>query len=475
MKSAEKVTIVGAGLSGSLMAIYLARRGYRVDLFERRGDMRREPVESGKSIKLTLAERGLSALRELGLEQEVKAKCCIPLGGRVVHRSRGQRTFIPYGKDDHEVIYSFSRTDLNGLLLDHAESHPNVRIHFRQKCVRLDKETALAVFLDELTGEESQVQADFVIGADGAFSTVRQQMQRGERADYRQDFLPWGYKELHIAAAPDGSHQMEKFALHIWPRGDHMLFALPSLDGSFNAVCVLPFHGEHSFEMIRTDEDLLNLFREHFGDALPLMPNLLSEFSTRKVSEFLTMRTSYWHHKGRTVLLGDACHTVVPFYGQGMNSAFEDCSVLNRCLAKHPEDRERAFAEYQALRKPNTDVLADLSVENFHELRDTVRRPIVEARKRTSIFLNRLFAQHSVPLYTMVSHSTVPYSECVEISRRQERIARFFGLDLVVGAVALAVRVRASLARRRARTKAKRQPHKAQARTRTASETSGGR
>lgn len=460
MENTLRVTIVGAGLSGSLMAIYLARRGYRVDLYELRGDMRREPVESGKSIKLTLAERGLSALRELGLEEEVKTRCCIPLNGRVVHSGSGPVAFIPYGKDEHEVIYSFSRTDLNSLLLDHAESHPNVRIHFHQRCTGIEKKAATALFQDVRSREETRVTADFLIGADGAFSSVRQQMQRRERADYRQEFLPWGYKEFSIVAGADGTHLMEKHALHIWPHGDHMLFALPNLDGSFNAVCVLPFQGEHSFEVIQSDENLLGLFREHFGDALPLMPNLLSEFSSRNVSEFLTLKTSHWHHEDKVVLIGDACHTVVPFYGQGMNSAFEDCSVLNVCLAKHPDDRKRAFSEYQALRKPNTDVLADLSVSNFHELRDTVRRPVVEARKRTSIFLNRLFARHSIPLYTMISHSTVPYAECVAISRRQERIARFLGLDLVVGAVALVVRLRAAIARRRSRArKPRRQPH----------------
>jgi kynurenine 3-monooxygenase len=303
-----------------------------------------------------------------------------------------------------------------------------------------------------------------LIGADGAFSTVRQRMQRGERADYRQDFLAWGYKEMTLASGPDGAHQMERHGLHIWPCGDHMLFALPNLDGSFSGVCILPFRGKHSFEEIRTDEEVLALFHGHFADALPLMPNLLAEFSSNKICEFITIRTSQWHYKDKVVLLGDAVHSVVPFYGQGMNAAFEDCAVLSECLDRHPGDQRAAFAEYQALRKPNTDVLADLSVENFHELRDTVRRPIVEARKRTSIFLNRLFAQHSIPLYTMVSHSNLPYAECVERARRQHRVARWFGLDLVVGAVTLWVHLRQALARRRAARQALREGAKPAAR-----------
>jgi kynurenine 3-monooxygenase len=458
-----RVTIVGAGMSGPLLAIYLARRGFQVDIYERRGDLRREPVEAGKSIKLTLAERGLHALRELGLEQEVREKCCIPLRGRVVHSANGAVAFIPYGKNDEEVIYSFSRTDLNRVLLDHVDTWPNIRVHFHKRLLEIDRETATAVFRDDRTGETERVEADFLVGADGAFSTVRQQMQRGERADFRQDFLPWGYKELTIIAGPDGTHQMEKHALHIWPCGDHMLFALPNLDGSFNGVCTLPFEGEHGFDSIQSDEDVLALFRTYFGDALPLMPNILAEYSSRRVSEFLTIRTSRWHHKGKVVLVGDAVHTVVPFYGQGMNAAFEDCSILDKCIDRHPAgDWEAVFREFQSLRKRHTDTLADLSVSNFHELRDTVRRPIVAARKSTSIFFNKLLGQHSLPLYTMVSHSNLPYADCVERARRQDRIARFLGLDLVVGAVALVVHLRNALARRRAR----RQREAAQARQR---------
>jgi kynurenine 3-monooxygenase len=376
--------------------------------------------------------------------------------GRVVHSGQGPVSFIPYGKDDQEVIYSFSRTALNSLLLDHAERQDGIRLHFHEKCVDLDKGTAAAVFQNDRTGQTTRVEAEVLMGADGAFSTVRQRLQRGERADYRQDFLAWGYKELTFVAGPGGCHQMEKHGLHIWPCGDHMLFALPNLDGSFSGVCILPFQGKNSFASIRSDEDVLALFRAHFGDALPLIPDLLTEFATHRVCEFLTLRTSQWHYKGKVVLLGDAAHSVVPFYGQGMNAAFEDCSVLAGCIDRHPGAWETAFAEYQALRKPNTDVLGDLSIENFHELRDTVRRPIVEARKRTSIFLNRLFAQHSIPLYTMVSHSTLPYADCLARARRQDRIARWLGLDLVVGAVTLWVQLRTAIARRRARREVRR-------------------
>lgn len=446
-----KITIVGAGLGGTILGIYLARRGYEVHLFELRGDLRKEPVEVGRSIKLTLAERGLAALRELGLEEEVQSTITVPLRGRAVHSGKGTVVYQPYGKNDQEVIHSFSRNDLNAVLLNAVEKEPNAHLHFSHRCVGLDKETATAIFHNTKTGEEIRFTSDLVVGADGAYSIVRQLMQRRERADYRQDYLPWGYKEITIRASAPGLPPMDHHALHIWPCGDHLLFALPNFDGSLCGVCVLPFEGRHSFAAMKTDRDILDLFETHFTDVLPYMPNAVEEFKTRPISEFITVRTSIWHYRDKVLLIGDAAHSVVPFYGQGMNAAFEDAATLNRLLDRYGEkDWQPMFREFQALRKPNTDVLAQLSIDNFDELRDTVRRPIVTARKRTSIFLNRLFRQHSVPLYTMVSHSTLPYAECVERHRRQERIARWLGLDLVLGAVALHVKVKTTLANRRA-------------------------
>jgi kynurenine 3-monooxygenase len=445
-----KITIVGAGLGGSLLAIYLARRKYEVHVFERRGDLRREAVEVGRSIKLTLAERGLSALRELGLEDLVKGQICVPLRGRAIHSSDGTVVYQPYGKNDHEVIHAFSRNDLNGLLLTYAEKEPNLHLHFQQRCVNIDKETATATFQHEKTGAEARVSADVLFGADGAFSVVRQAMLRRERADFSQEFLRWGYKELTIKAAAPGLPAMDRHALHLWPCGDQLLFALPNHDGSLCGVCTLPFEGEDSWSTLREDGDIRKMFEARFADALPYMPDMLHEFKSRPIAEFITVRTSCWHARDKVALIGDSAHSVVPFYGQGMNAAFEDAMTINRLIDEHGEDWGAIFPEYQRLRKPNTDVLARLSIENFHELRDTVRQPIVTARKRTSIFLNRLFRQHSVPLYTMVSHSTLPYAECVEKHERQERIARRLGLDVALGAVSLWVRARIALAHRRA-------------------------
>ena len=446
-----RITIVGAGLAGSLLGIYLARRGWEVQIFELRGDLRREPVEVGRSIKLTLAERGLAALGELGLAEHVKKHVCVPLRARAIHSGTGTVTYQPYGKNDSEVIHSFSRNDLNGFLLNVAEEQPTLRIHFHQRCVELEKENAAATFRDARTGAENRVEADILIGTDGAFSAVRRMMMVRERIDYHQEFLAWGYKELTIEATAEGLPPMDRHALHVWPCGDYMLFALPNIDGSLCGVCTLPFEGPHSFASLAGDGDVEHMFRTHFADVIPFMPDAVAEFQSRPISEMVTVRTSRWHHKGKILLLGDAAHSVVPFYGQGMNAAFEDCSVLGRLIDRRGTgDWHALFAEFQALRKPNTDVLAQLSVDNFHELCDTVRRPIVTARKRTSIFLNKLFRQHSVPLYTMISHTTMPYAEAVECHRRQERIARWLGLDLAVWAVSLNVRLRTALARRRA-------------------------
>jgi kynurenine 3-monooxygenase len=449
--ASPRVTIIGAGLGGSLLGIYLARRGWEIHLFELRGDLRREPVEVGRSIKLTLAERGLAALGELGLAEHVKNNICVPLRGRAVHSGTGTVTYQPYGKDDHEVIHAFSRNDLNGFLLDIAEAEPTLRIHFHKRCIEIEKDAPAAIVRDNRTGEVTRVESDILIGADGAFSAVRRLMMVHERTDFQQEFLGWGYKELTIHSTAADLQPMDRHALHVWPCGDHMLFALPNIDGSLCGVCTLPFEGRHSFDSLADDADVDTLFRTHFADVVPFMPNAIAEFSKRPISSMVTIRTSRWHHKGKVLLIGDAAHSVVPFYGQGMNAAFEDCSILNRLIDRRgTNDWKAVFTEFQALRKPNTDMLAQLSIDNFHELRDTVRRPVVTARKRTSIFLNKLFRQHSIPLYTMISHSTMPYTEAVEIHRRQERIARWLGLDLVVGAVSLNVRLRTALAKRRA-------------------------
>jgi kynurenine 3-monooxygenase len=436
----KRVVIVGAGMCGPLMAIYLARRGHQVEIYERRADPRRGGGQGGRSIKMTLAEKGLWPLRELGLDAEVLART-VPLRGRALHGGDGKVSYQLYGNQRDEVIYSITRTDLNTVLLDATTAWPEITVRFGMRCLHLDKHRPKVLFRDERTREKVSVEADTVIGADGANSVVRRNMHRDERADYHQEFLAWGYKELTIEAGPGGVPRMDPNALHLWPRGDFILFALPNLDGSFNAVCTLPYEGRTSFATIQDDDQVLALFRSHFPDALPLMPRLLEDFRNRVVNKFVTIRTSRWHHHGRVVLLGDACHTVVPFYGQGMNAALEDCAVLDRCLEKHPDRWDAAFARFQALRKRHTDVLAELSHRNFVELRDTARSAVTAARKQTSLWLNRRFPDRYVPIYTLVTHTELPYADCIDRAATQDRMLRRCGFSIVVGAVATAIRI----------------------------------
>ncbi|HEX6185058.1 MAG TPA: NAD(P)/FAD-dependent oxidoreductase [Pyrinomonadaceae bacterium] len=437
VKAKPRIVIIGAGLGGALLAIYLAKHGFCVDLYERRGDMREEPVERGRSINMTLATRGLNALASAGVLDEVM-KNTIPLRGRMIHNVDGTRTFQPYGRNNREVIHSIKRKQLNCTLMDAAVRMPGVNLFFNKRCVSIDKERGSLRVRDEVTGEEAEAQADFIVGADGAFSTVRQQMHRGLRAQYAQDFLEWGYKELAIPPAHDGSHQIENDVLHIWPRGDQMLLAMPNADGSFTCTCILPFGGEApNFSSEWTEDEVLGLFRKQFGDAIPLMPSLVEDFKSNQTMVMVTTHTSPWYYKDRVVLIGDACHAVVPFYGQGMNAAFEDCALLSEKLAQSEgQNLEQVFREYQRERKPNTDALAELSQQNFVELRKKIKSPLFVARKKVDIALNSLLPQMWVPLYTMMSHTTMPYAEAVRRFRKQSRVARLLGLDIVLLSVA---------------------------------------
>jgi kynurenine 3-monooxygenase len=427
----RKATIVGGGLSGALFAIYLARRGCEVDVYDARGDIRHEPPDPIRSVNLTIAARGLDGLRRVGLDQQAIDKLCTVLRYRVIHDSDGPVRRMSYGVQDHEVLYSVSRTHLTQFLLDVAAAEPGVRLHFHHRLVDLDKTTATATFFDG-TGAIKVVRADVVVGADGAGSAVRRHMQSGLCADFSREYVPYRYKPLSIDAGNGDDAGLDPHGLHLWPRGDFMLFALPNQDYTLNGVCVLPAHGPNSFDSLRTPEAVESFFGEHFADAMPYMPRLVDEFLGRPASGFSTIRTSTWHYRDKVVLIGDACHGVIPFYGQGMNAAFEDCVVLDQCLAAHWRDWQKAFAEYERRRRVNTDTLAELSLANFTELRDSVRRPSLAARSKMSLAAYRALGDRAAPLYSLVSHSTTPYSECVRIARHRQRVARMLGADLAV-------------------------------------------
>lgn len=419
-----RFTVVGGGLAGSLLAILLGKAGHSVEVYERRGDPRQGKSGEGRSINLAISTRGLAALHRAGLDREILATA-IPMPGRMMHSSKGEISFQPYGTRAEHVIRSVSRGALSIALIDAAERHPGVRFFFGKKCTGVDLESGTATFQDEETGETVTSSGDAVVGADGAFSTVRLQMQRLDGFNYQQSYLEHGYKELTIPPAPDGKFRLEPNALHIWPRGGHMMIALPNRDGSFTSTCFWPLEGANSFDALKTPQDVTRYFQATFPDAVPLMPTLETDYFQNPTGSLGTIRCSPWHFRDRVLLIGDACHAVVPFYGQGANAAFEDCVVLDECLRQLGSDREKAFARFQELRKRNTDALADLSLANFVEMRDRTASRLFLLGKRLEKDLHRLFPGWFLPLYTMVTFSRLPYAEAVRKARRQWTVVGF--------------------------------------------------
>src|SRR5947209_18679688 len=366
---ATKFVLIGSGLAGGLLAAYLGRRGYEVDLYERRGDPREGNMVGGRSINLALSTRGIHALQQIGIADEV-LKHAIPMRGRMIHEKSGRLHFAPYDVDPNKHINSIGRAALNTTVIQAAQRFPNVRVHFNHKCTGVDLDSATAQLLNTSTSQPLSAQADSVIGVDGAFSAVRQSMQLAiANFQYNESYLAHGYKELTIPPCRNGCWQMEKNALHIWPRKSFMMIALPNPDGSFTCTLFFEFEGTRGFATLKTDDEIRRFFEEEFPDAVPLMPNLLDDFKTNPTGSLVTIRCAPWFYKDKVALVGDAAHAVVPFYGQGMNAAFEDCVVLDECLHEFA-DREQAFAEYFQRRKNNADALADLALGNFIEMRD---------------------------------------------------------------------------------------------------------
>jgi kynurenine 3-monooxygenase len=429
----RQYSIVGSGLAGALMACYLAKAGHRVALYEKRPDPRRTDQERGRSINLALSVRGIYALHEVGLADEV-LRASILMRGRMIHARDGALTFQPYGKDDSEALHSVSRSGLNLLLVQAAARYTSVQMFFEHRCSGFDPRDGLLEF-----GNGAKVRGDVVIAADGAYSAVRSQLQRQERFNYQQDYLSHGYKELTIPAEPGGSFRMERNALHIWPRGSFMMIALPNADGSFTCTLFWPFEGPNSFAALKDEKAVVAFFKDQFPDAVPLIPTLAADFVHNPTGSLVTIRCHPWHMDGRVVLLGDACHAVVPFLGQGMNAAFEDCSVLNRCLAEHGTDLCRAFAAYETLRRENLDALADLCVDNFYEMRDRVGSQWFMLWKKLEIALHKLFPRWYLPLYTMIEFTRIPYAEALQRARRQDRVVIGAAIALFVLVVAVCV------------------------------------
>src|SRR5882724_8184963 len=431
-----KFVLIGSGLAGGLLAAYLGRRGYDVDLYERRADPREGNIVGGRSINLAISTRGIHALEQIGIAEEA-LQHAIPMRGRMIHDRSGELHFSPYDVDPKKCINSIGRAALNTTVIEAAQRYPNVRVHFNHRCTDVDL-TEPVCYLETETGQVT-AKGDAVIAVDGAFSAVRQSMQKKlENFEYDESYLPHGYKELTIPPGPDGSWQMEKYALHIWPRKSFMMIALPNPDGSFTCTLFWEFEGSRSFATTKTDDEVCDFFREEFPDAVPLMPTLLEDFRQNPTGSLVTIRCAPWFYREKIALVGDAAHAVVPFYGQGMNAAFEDCVVLDKCLAEFHENRERAFAEYFRRRKQNADALADLAIENFIEMRDKTASKTFRAKKKLDHFLEAALPGIYLPLYTMVTFTRIPYATAAKRARTQDAIV-YTALIAIVLIIALLI------------------------------------
>jgi kynurenine 3-monooxygenase len=416
----DTVTLIGAGLNGPLLAIGLVRRGFKVQIFERRPDMRRVSISAGRSINLAISTRGIHALSQAGLWSGMQ-NIIIPMRGRMMHAVNSELTFQPYGKDDAEVINSISRADLNSALLDAAEAE-GVRILFQRRCTGINLKTGDMQVRDEKSGETRTLNCGAVIGCDGSTSVLRSSMLKGARVNFSQQYLDYGYRELTIPSVGEGKHAMEVNALHIWPRGNFMLIALPNIDGSFACILFLPFEGADSFAQLSSPSSLMEFFKSNFPDAVPLMPNLTDNFVANPTGSMVTIKCLPWHVAGRGLLLGDAAHAIVPFFGQGINCGFEDCTYFFELLDRYGANWERVFVEFEKARKVDTDAIADLAVENFVEMRDRVADPRFLFRKKVELALEAKYPRLFVPKYAMVTFHRIPYSIAMTRGIAQDRM-----------------------------------------------------
>jgi kynurenine 3-monooxygenase len=426
--ASETITVVGAGLAGPLLAISLVQRGFNVEIYERRPDMRRVRQSAGRSINLVVSARGIHALEQAGIWESMR-QLTVPMRGRMMHAVRGELTFQPYGKDETESIHSISRADLNVALMNVAEAR-GVNIRFEERCTGMDARTGSPRFRNDETGAETIVATGTAIAADGSGSAIRSDMLRAPRFNFSQQYLDYGYKELLIPAGEGGKHVMDPGALHIWPRGSYMLIALPNIDATFACILFLPFEGRESFAELDTAGAVRTFFETRFPDAVPLMPRLAGNFFENPVGTMVTVKCSPWHTDGRALLLGDAAHAIVPFFGQGLNCAFEDCTCLLETLDRIGADWPRVFAEFESARKADTDAIADMALENFVEMRDRVADPRFLLRKKVELALEARYPRRFVPKYAMVTFHRIPYATALSRGAIQDRI-----LDDLCGAI----------------------------------------
>ena len=415
----KNVVIVGAGLVGSMLACYLSKRGHKVSVYERRPDMRVAGYIGGRSINLALSHRGWKALKKIGLDKAVE-NIAIPMTGRMIHDLSGNTNLFSYGKEG-QAIYSVSRGELNKIMVVEAAKFADVNFYFNKRCSSLNFDKNQITFEDESGQKSVQTTADVIFGADGAFSEVRYEMQKTPNFNLLQHHEQYGYKELQIPAGKNGLHQIEKNALHIWPRKSFMMIALPNLEGSFTVTLFAPFKGENSFESVKTEKDIDDYFNRNFPDAVPLMPNLKKDYAENPTSSLVTVKCFPWKYKN-ACLIGDAAHAVVPFYGQGMNCGFEDVSELDEILNACNENWDDALDKLQHQRKLNSDAIADLALHNFVEMRDLSGREDFQLRLKIEKKIAEKFSEKFMTHYSMVTFSDLSYSEAQRRGEEQSEL-----------------------------------------------------
>jgi len=418
----KTATIVGAGLVGSLWAVYLEKAGYQVKIFELRPDIRQADISAGKSINLALSDRGWKALKTVGVDTEVK-DMAIPMYGRIMHDTEGNLSEQAYGKEG-QAIYSISRGGVNAKMMDIAERNGNAEIFYNEKCIGADLKNGIVYLENTITKEKTEVKSDVVFGTDGAFSAIRYNaFQKVDRFNYSQNYIEDGYREILLPANEDGSYKLDKNALHIWPRGRFMLIALANEDGSFTCTLFMPFEGENSFETLTSKEAVDTFFKTTFADFYKMMPNIADAWEDHPLSSLAIVRCYPWTH-GKAALMGDAAHATVPFYGQGMNCGFEDCTVMWDLMQKHNEDWDKVFEEYQQLRKPDGDGVQDLSLHNYYVMRDYVGDPKFLLQKKIEAHFSAKHPDKWMPLYSQVTFSEIRYSEAWQAGQKQDAIMK---------------------------------------------------
>lgn len=416
----ERIVIIGGGPVGLHLAIFLAKKGLHIDLYEKRGDPRQQEALEGRSINLALSTRGLHALKEIGLDQQLIARS-VRMKGRLLHDVDLQQHYIPYSPREKDAIYSISRMELVKLLLDKAESNPNIRLRFNEECVGIDLKADKILFKNRLTQAQHQDGFSLIFDAEGIWSALRSLLLHIPYTNYSQQYLDYDYKELTIPAV-NGKAQIERHALHLWPRGKPLMIALPNLDGSFTCTLFLPHEGEVNFSQIKTIDDARGFLEREFPDAAGLNEHLPRQLAQYPVGRLAMVKIFPWGYQNKILLVGDAAHGIVPFYGQGLNCGFEDCVFLSECIDKFSGNWERIFSEYEKGRRENAEAIAELSLDNFVELREKVSDPLFRMKRELETLLEAKYPDEFFSKYSMVTFTRMPYVEALRKGRQQDRV-----------------------------------------------------